>query len=653
MAVLGVDTGGTFTDFVLCSNGAVQIHKVLSTPSAPEQAILQGIRELGLDAQLAEGALRIVHGTTVATNAALEGQGAPTLYVTNQGLEDVLAIGRQTRSHLYDLTPPAPDRPFAQAPTVGVGARRDAGGAELVPLSAADVSRVRAAIHDSGARSVAICLLFSWLDAGHEQALARALADLPVSLTLSSDLLPVSGEFERGLATWLNGWLGPKVSEYIHRLQAALPGVPLAIMQSSGGTLSADQAAGRAVNLLLSGPAGGLTAALRVGDVVGQRGLMTFDMGGTSTDVALLDGQLQLTQAGRIREFPVAVPMVDMHTIGAGGGSLATVDAAGMLQVGPASAGADPGPACYGRGGRGATVTDANLVLGRLPATSALGGSLSLDAGAAMAALARLGRTMGLSATDAARGVLALANEHMAQALRVISIQRGHDPSDYTLVSFGGAGGLHVCELAEALAMRRALVPANSGVLSAQGLVWAQPQREQVRSLPAGVTDADVARLAAMMRSEGEAALCSDGFAAAVLEPHTEIALRYEGQGDTLMMPWTGSLEMAREAFHGLHERVNGHRLMLPVEAVRLRVQVRAPGLAVPAPAAPASIGQPVSHVAVEGFASVPVFARDTLGRDQAIIGPAIITEAVATTWLAPGWQLHVHAQGHLLLERA
>ncbi|WP_197463418.1 hydantoinase/oxoprolinase N-terminal domain-containing protein, partial [Alcanivorax sp. HI0007] len=327
---LGVDTGGTFTDFVLLGDGEPRIHKVLSTPSAPEQAILQGIAELGLKDAMAAGQLAIVHGTTVATNAALEGKGARTVLITNHGLEDILRIGRQNRAELYNLTPTPPPSMLDTVNVEGSPARLDARGKEVIPLSDADLTQLVEKVLAHQPQSVALCLLFSYLNPAHEQRIRQALeaAGLPVSA--SHAILPTRGEYERGMATWLNAWLAPKVADYLQRLQQATDPAPLAIMQSHGGTIASDQAAGLAVNLLLSGPAGGLAAARRLGEQLRQPRLMTFDMGGTSTDVALLDGDLRLTQQGHIGPYPVAVPMVDMHTIGAGGGSLAYVDDAGL-----------------------------------------------------------------------------------------------------------------------------------------------------------------------------------------------------------------------------------------------------------------------------------------------------------------------------------
>ena len=650
---LGVDTGGTFTDFVLLGEGEPRIHKVLSTPSAPEHAILQGIRELGLDSALAAGELRIVHGTTVATNAALEGKGARTVLVTDRGLEDVPLIGRQNRPELYNLTPEVRRTALHDTPVEGLDARLNADGEPLAPLTEADIQEIVSRVSAHKPESVAVSLLFSYLNDEHEERLARALRDAGLAVSLSSQVLPTRGEYERGLATWLNAWLAPRIHQYLNRLSEHTRPAPLAIMQSHGGTVAADQAAGRAVNLLLSGPAGGLSAARRLALDLDRNHLMTFDMGGTSTDVALLDGDIRLTRDGHIGPYPVAVPMVDMHTIGAGGGSLARVDDAGLLHVGPQSAGADPGPACYGRGGQAPTVTDANVVLGRLQPEFALGGSLQLDVEAARAAVARLAEPLGLEPDAAARGIIDLANEHMSQALRVISIQKGFDPADFTLVSFGGAGGLHVCALAENLGMARAVVPVRAGVLSAEGLVYAPRKRELIQALPSAADAAAVDALAAALDRRGRAQLTAEGVADADIHTDISLDLCYQGQSSTLPLDWGGDPEACEQAFHALHERRYGHRLALPVRRVNVRVRCQAVARS-PAPAALAGgAGAPAWQARLAELSGpVPVYRREDLAPDQSLTGPALIFEAVGTVYLAPGWRARVHSKGHLLMTR-
>lgn len=647
--LLGVDTGGTFTDFVVFDGRSLRIHKVLSTPRAPEAAILQGLRELGLDLE----GLRVVHGSTVATNAVLEGKGVRTLYITNRGLADVLTIGRQARRDLYDLQPGPVTPPVPAELCLETGGRVAADGSTLEPLEEADLAVLQRQVETLRPRAVAINLLFSFLDDRHERAIEAALPH-DVFVSRSSAVLPEYREYERGIATWLNAWVGPLVQGYLGRLQAGLAPAQVAVMQSSGGTVSAAHAGAGAVHLLLSGPAGGLAAARFLGQCTGESRMLTFDMGGTSTDVALIDGDIRLTSEGRIGSYPVAVPMVDMHTIGAGGGSIARVDAGGLLQVGPESAGADPGPACYGRGGVEPTVTDANLVLGRLRADAFLGGAMALDEAAARRALARVAEPLGLTAEQAAAGVIALANEHMARALRVISVQRGEDPRRFVLLSFGGAGGLHVCALAEALGMVRAMVPIHAGVLSALGMLAAPRSRELsqtwvglLETLAEGELEGRLADLA----DQGIAELVSEGATRERVRVRHSLDLRYLGQSYTLNLQWQG-LAATVAAFHALHEARYGHRLSQPVELVNLRASLEAP-VEPPALQGPAVSSAATPRAArlwgIEG--PVAIWSREGLTPGQCVEGPALVTETVSTTFVAPGWQARVDALGNLMLE--
>ncbi|QKT04202.1 hydantoinase/oxoprolinase family protein [Ectothiorhodospiraceae bacterium 2226] len=664
--LLGVDAGGTFTDFVWYEDGRLRIHKVLSTPDAPEAAILQGLTELGLTGAGLAG-LHVVHGSTVATNAALEGKGVRTAFVTNRGFKDLLTLGRQARRALYDLQPPPVAPPVPPELCLETGGRLGATGELVEPLTDADLAALRAAIEALAPEAVAINLLFSYLDDRAERRIAAALPP-GLFVSRSSEVLPEYREYERGIATWLNAWLGPRVQGYLARLRERLAPASLAIMQGSGGTVDADQAGRQAVNMLLSGPAGGLAGARFVGEAVGRTRLLTFDMGGTSTDVALIDGELTLTSEGRIGPWPLAVPTVDVHTIGAGGGSIAAVDAGGLLQVGPTSAGADPGPACYGRGGTAATVTDANLVLGRLRPDAFLGGAMALDVERARAALTRLGAALGLAPEAAAEGVVRVANEHMARALRVMSVQRGVDPRELTLVSFGGAGGLHVCALAEALGMREALVPVHGGVLSALGMLAAPPTRRLSRSVTRplrGFPAAGIAALLGELEAGGRAALAQEGVAADAVAVSPSLDVRYQGQSAYLNVPWPSASdagleaaveaagEAAGEAFEQAHEQAFGHRLALPVELVNVRLAVEGPRL-------PLTLGAPEveSHAAPQ-FArlwglsdEVAVWRREALAVGAELAGPALVVETVATTYLAPGWRARVDHAGNLLLQR-
>jgi N-methylhydantoinase A len=647
---LGIDTGGTFTDFVLYDGETLRIHKVLSTPQAPEQAILQGIEELGVSTQ----GLQVVHGSTVATNAVLERKGVRTVYITNKGLADVLTIGRQARRELYKLQPQPQPPPVPPELCLEVNARIAADGSRVCALDARDRERLLEEIAALEPQAVAINLLFSFVDDADERAIESWLPD-DLFVARSSGVLSEYKEYERGIATWLNAWVGPLVAGYLERLNAQLAPAPVAVMQSAGGTVSAARAGRKAVQLLLSGPAGGLMGARFVGRQAGFEQLLTFDMGGTSTDVALVEGEIRLTSEGHIGPWPVAVPMVDMHTIGAGGGSVACVDSGGLLQVGPESAGADPGPACYGRGGLLPTVTDANLVLGRLQADAFLGGAMTLDSRAATAALRPLAAAMGVNIEAAALGIVEIANEHMAQALRIISVQRGVDPRNHVLVSFGGAGGLHVCALAEALGMSRAMVPVHAGVLSALGMLTAPCARQlsrTVNGLLDHLDEADLEQQLQILAGHGRDELRAEGVDTQEIDIWFSLDLRYRGQSSTLNLAWQGKA-VTEEAFHAAHEQRYGHRLEIPVELVNLRCGLHGKPPEISLPAVPGA-GQGGSRVVrVAGCAGpVPLWQRAAMGGGQEIKGPAVITETVATTWLPDGWSCRVDAVGNLLLTR-
>lgn len=528
MALLGIDTGGTFTDFILYREGTLLTHKVLSTPKAPEQAILQGIKELQLDTS----DLSIVHGSTVATNALLEGKGVTTAYITNFGLSDVLSIGRQTRRELYNLQPEKYSPPVAKEYCLETGGRISSSAEVIEPLTQQQLDELEVQIKKLSPDAVAINLLFSYLDDTAEKRIAEIIPE-SIFVSRSSEVLAEYKEYERGIATWLNSYVGPLVQAYLKRLQDALPNATIAVMQSAGGTIAAELAGQQAVHMLLSGPAGGLAAAKYMGDITAQQRLLTFDMGGTSTDVSMIDGELELSSEGEIAGYPIAIPMIDMHTIGAGGGSIASIDAGGLLQVGPESAGADPGPACYGNYGKVATVTDANLVLGRLRADAFLGGGMQLDIAAAQQAIKPIAENLNLSIEDAALGIISIANEHMAHALRVMSVQRGIDPAELSLVSFGGAGGLHVCALADALAMKRAMVPRYAGVLSALGMLVAPRARQLSKTfthLLNVLTDNEIEQHFSTLKQQGVFALRDEGVNEEDIISEYSLDCRYLGQ---------------------------------------------------------------------------------------------------------------------------
>ncbi|MDQ6981662.1 MAG: hydantoinase/oxoprolinase family protein, partial [Mariprofundus sp.] len=568
---LGVDTGGTFTDFVLFDGQKLRFHKVLSTSDDPSRAIEQGIRDLGLDAS----ALHLVHGSTVATNAILEHKGARTLFVANNGLEDVLIIGRQTRGELYDLIP-EPKAPWiSHEDCMGVPCRLSADGQELVHLDSNAGHLLNQKIEQGGYDAVAVCLLFSFLNPVHEQLLAKETRQ-DVFISLSHQVLPEYREYERGATTFLNAYVGPLVQRYLRRLESKLVPKHLFVMHSAGGVMNADVAGKQAVRLILSGPAGGLVAAQEIGRQTGVKKLITLDMGGTSTDVALLDGAPAMTTEGSVAGIPVALAMLDIHTIGAGGGSLCWIDAAGLPQVGPESAGAQPGPACYGLGGCLPTVTDANLVIGRIPATAKLGGSMSLDVAAARQTFEKFGGKIGLTSIQAAEAVVRIAEEHMAGALRVVSVERGVNPAEFSLLCFGGAGGLHACALAEKLGMDKVIFPVASGAFSALGMLAGRQQGQfsRTRRLLLG-DDATVNTLSALFAElEREAATSMQGLA---LTFERRVDIRYAGQGFHITIDMYDDDEenmqqKLQQRFEHAHSQAYGHILQRPIEIMTARL---------------------------------------------------------------------------------
>ena len=631
-------------------------YKVLSTPSVPEQAILQGIDEMGLDTQ----GLILIHGSTVATNAVLEAKGVSTVYITNKGFADVISIGRQARKQLYELMPVAQKSLIKSSHCLQVDTRLSAQGEVLKALDESELHSLRNKLLELSPRSVAINLLFSFLDDSQEKQIAACIPE-GIFVSRSSDVLAEYKEYERGMATCLNAYVGPLMQGYLQRLDEATLGTRVSVMQSAGGTIDARQAGHHAVNLLLSGPAGGLKGAQYVAAQSGFDRLLTFDMGGTSTDVAMIDQRITLTTEGHIGDYPVAVPMVDMHTIGAGGGSIAQLDTGGMLLVGPESAGADPGPACYGKGGVQATVTDANLLLGRLQSSAFLGGDMPLTEQAASRALEPLAQQLDMSIEQAAQGIIQIANEHMVNALRVISVQRGYDPQDFCLASFGGAGGLHVCALADALQMSSAIVPIQSGVLSALGMLVAAPSRQKSRTINQLLNQCDYAdllqQLKQLERQAVEEIECevTDKAVQQKISVQYSVDLRYQGQSFALNLPCS-EIESMIANFHKLHDQRYGHAMQVEVELVNIRVSVTAS----PPPFVLPQLNMKCSHqqaqldeVCVYGVeGTVPVYQREYLVCAQKVQGPALIVEKVSTTFIEKDWCGDVDRWGNIVLHK-
>jgi N-methylhydantoinase A len=644
MAVVAVDTGGTFTDVIALVDDRLTVLKVPSTPDDPARAVLEGIRQaLGGPPDV------LVHGSTVGTNTLLERTGARVALVTNRGFEDVIEIGRQNRPQLYALVghrlPSLVDRQDRH----GIGGRLGPGGEEEQPLEDGELDRL--ALELAGAEAVAICLLHSYADPRHEDRVAGALASLGVPLSVSSTLLPEYREYERTATTVVNAYIAPRMDRYLGRLEAEAGAGRIRIMGSGGGAVPIARARREAVHTVLSGPAGGVVGALQVAGDAGIRDVITFDMGGTSTDVSLCPATPLHTREFAIAGVPVAIPVIDIHTVGAGGGSIARVDAGGALQVGPRSAGAAPGPICYGRGGRQVTVTDANVWLGRLPPEAFLGGAATLDREAIRAPLQELAHEIGATLDDAAEGILAVVDTAMEGALRVISVERGHDPADFTLVPFGGAGGLHAVELAGRLGIPRLLVAPDPGLLSALGMLVSPIRKDVGRTVLLRGDQAGDDAVAAVfddLEAAARSAMAEEGVPAQDLTVRRLADVRYAGQSFELTVPaqdWA-------DAFHRAHaDRYGFERRQATLELVTARVQAVGPGLATPGGAAtPATAGEVADRsVRFRGEAvQARAIARAGLDIGATIEGPAIIHEYSATFWLPPGWRAVVLETGAL-----
>ncbi len=688
MERLGVDTGGTFTDFVwLDGAGCVRLHKQLSSPHDPSQSILGGVELLDVP----QGA-EIVHGSTVATNALLERRGARTALITTAGFADVLAIGRQNRPDLYDLVPQNPPPLIPQKWRFEVSERVTAKGEVLTPFDVQSLAPILRQMEKEGVESIAVCLLFSFLYPQHEQLILKEIQNWldnrdhgykafndQVHVSLSSDILPEYREYERTTTTVINAYVAPLMSRYLSHLAEGLGNRRLTVMQSNGGIISAATAGQMAARTVLSGPAGGVVGARYVAGLAGYEELITFDMGGTSTDVALCPGKLPTTSRGEIAGLPLRLPIIDIHTVGAGGGSLAHVDTGGALHVGPQSAGADPGPVCYGKVDRGsrrisqeqdqstrATTTDANLVLGRLDAMNFLGGNMHLDLAAARSAMRDLAQTMGVrSVEEAAWGVVQVANATMERAIRRISVERGHDPRRFTLVAFGGAGPLHACELAQNLEIPMVLIPTVPGVLSALGMLAAAPTKDYSQTVMREIAD-DEAALAPWLAEKyaglEERALIemeAEGFDLKALLLQRSLDVRYVGQSHELMIPYEE--RDITQVFHAAHAKRYGY------ERPEARIEIVTLRLAAMLPVIPPQLIEEVLDVADAeavilgkkkvwfGGEVVPatLFERSKLRPGHHFEGPAIVFQYDTTTVIPPEWQVTVDSYSNLILSKS
>ena len=682
MKLIGIDVGGTFTDFVLLENGQLRVHKSPTTPDDQSRGIVAGLAEMlppspgtreGPGVGVVGGEGVIVHGTTAATNALLERKGARTALLTTAGFADVIEIGRQNRPHLYALHQQRPPSLVPAELRFEAIERLDVEGAVLTPLDETALDAVAQQMAATRPESVAIVFLFSYRNPAHEERAAEIVRHrLPhATLSLSSRILPEYREYERTATTVVNAYVQPLADRYLRRLSAALGGIPVRVMQSNGGAIGIEQAGAEPARLVLSGPAGGVVGAFAAAAQAMETAaphIITFDMGGTSTDVALCPGEIPRTGESEIAGLPLRLPVIDIHTVGAGGGSLAFVDAGGGMRVGPQSAGAVPGPVCYGRGGTQPTVTDANLVLGRLDRDNFLGGSgaVGLDADAALDALTRLGEALGgYSPQEAALGVIRIANATMERALRRVSVERGHDPRTFALIPFGGAGPLHACDLAASLGVQRILIPPSPGVLSALGLLMADVVHENAQAIlrEAGALQAEIGFLVShfeRLAAESRAVLAGEG----VDDPRLDGALdmRYRGQSYELTVPLATpvtreGLAAAVAGFHALHEQRYGYAMTdAPVEVVTLRLRASGPGAQTdfqrrplgPADASHALLGEKPVWFQADTPTPTAAYDRARLQPGNRFPGPAVVYQFDTTTVIPPGWDAHVDGWGNL-----
>ena len=680
---IAMDSGGTFTDCVFVREGQLHIIKVASRPDAPAEAIAEAV-QLAIKQDPQAAPLDLVCGTTVGTNALLERRGGRIALVTTAGLEDVLEIGRQARPELYNLMVQRAEPLAPGSRRFGARERLSADGSVTQLLTATEVSRIARRVSRAAADAVAICFLFSFRNAIHEKRLAKKLRAAGLAVSVSHEILPEFREYERTSTTVINAYLTPVMSGYLRETtqriaalnaktkqnifrrkskQFARPS-QVRIMQSNGGIISAEQAAREPVRTILSGPAGGVIGATNAAALARIEKSISFDMGGTSTDLALLAGTLRTTSEAVVAGMPVAVPMLEIHTVGAGGGSLARFDAGGALRVGPQSAGANPGPICYGRGMQ-PTVTDAHAVLGHLGSAGLLGGAFALDIPRARKLMDQYlysARASFRTLEQFAQGILAVANSVMEKAIRVISVERGHDTRDYSLIAFGGAGGLHACDLADALEMRQVLVPMFPGGLSALGILQADVVKELSRTvlIPAedfAASERSLKKLFAPLAAQAQNTLASEGFARNKMRLAMSQDMRYVGQAYELNIPLHGNIV---EAFHLAHEQRYGyHDLTKRVEIVNIRC--RATGLTekLPTNKIPARKGSdgPLNSGSSGIFfdhklRKSNVYRREELRAHDTFRGPAILMEYSGTTIVPLGWQGSVDSYGQLLLRR-
>ncbi|HYR77847.1 MAG TPA: hydantoinase/oxoprolinase family protein [Pyrinomonadaceae bacterium] len=683
---IGVDTGGTFTDFVFEADGELRVFKLASTPDDPSRAISEGLKRIVAETGARLNAVEVVHGTTVGTNALLQRCGARAALVTTAGFEDVIEIGRQARPELYNLNAVKPPPLVPSELRFGASERVAASGEVLETLGEDTIAALVDKLRKAQPESIAISLLFSFVRPEHEKRIAAALAVLGVPLSVSHQILPEYREYERTATVVINAYLQPLMGRYLNRLsnggceesgpassrdpspksKAQRSSFALRVMQSSGGSISASAAASEPVRTILSGPAGGVVGALRAAQAADFTNIITFDMGGTSTDVALCDSDgMRLTNEAIVAGVPVAVPMMDIHTVGAGGGSIARVDEGGSLRVGPESSGADPGPACYGQSLL-PTVTDAHMVLGHFPGTALLGGDFKLNEARARDALNQLANEMSaaagrrMSAISAARGILEVVDTNMERALRHISVERGHDPRDFTLIPFGGAGGLHAVVLARALGIPRVVLPSSPGALSAVGVVTADVVKDQSRTVMLEAARRVESKLEGVFRElerSARATLRAERFPDKKQHHERSLAVRYKGQSFELQIKQPRGDVAA--AFHRAHRARYGYaqeKNVVEIVSARVRSSGLVEKLRIRAARAPRATNLAQPHSFTETYFAgkkvrAAVYHREEVKSGSRLRAPCIVTEYSATTLVPEGVNARVDSHGSLLID--
>ena len=674
---IGVDTGGTFTDIVMRIDGDLFTHKVLSTPQNPAYAVIQSVDEILRLHDTDAKQLEIVHGSTVATNALLERRGARIALVTTKGFEDILEIGRQARPSLYDffVERPAPlvpaDRRF------GVSERTLHTGEIQTEIKSTDLDPLVSKLSALELDAIAICFLFAYVNPQNEQIVAKHLAQFGIPISCSHEVLPEYREYARFSTTVANAYIRPTLERHLSTLiESEQFPKSFRLMLSNGGSISAKNFESAGIRTVLSGPAGGVLGAYQIAKTAGYDQIITFDMGGTSTDVSLCNNGISLTTESTISGLPIKVPLIDIHTVGAGGGSIATVDAGGALRVGPESAGAAPGPICYGNSGEDITVTDANLYLGRIAATQFLGGAMSLDTDKPRVYIEKFAARLGIPPLQAADGILKVANAAMERAIKVISVERGFDTRDFTLVSFGGAGGLHAAFMAENLGIGTILIPPNGGLLSAYGMLFADVVKDYSQTVlwrfeESGEDGSSLVEAlntgfnALLARAEGE--MKTEGFAPHQLKVNRSLDMRYEGQSYELNIPCftekharPNEIKALVEEFHAAHVQRFGYaRTGAPVEVVNLRLTAigetdKPPIQPLPGADTDASEAFTVQNPVIFEGEVLPTnfYRREVLRPGNRIVGPAIVTEFSATTVIPPSFSADVDAYQNLILTK-